>query len=189
MATHRPAFFLALGVFLILPLLASATPGWAQIYKVTDGKNGVVFTDKPETVETNDRQNVEEVQLPELNTAAPIQAQPPAASTAPEKKSEEIAAPTVTITSPANESTIAMGPGNFSVSASAEPPLSRGERLTLLIDGQAYGAAQASSSWFVEGALRGPHDLVVQRSTTNGKSIAVSDTVRIYVLRPSVIRR
>jgi hypothetical protein len=80
-----------------------------------------------------------------------------------------------------------MGPGNFAVSAEVSPPLRRGETLTLLIDGQAYGAAQESNSWFVEGAMRGPHDLVVQRSGRTG-STATSDPVRIYVLRPSIAR-
>ena len=74
-------------------------------------------------------------------------------------------------------------------SATATPPLERHERLELLMDGQAIGAAQNSSSWFIEGALRGPHDLVVRRTTSRGKTVAVSDSVRVYVLRPSIIRR
>jgi glutamine synthetase len=40
--------------------------------------------------------------------------------------------------------------------------------------------------YFIEGALRGPHDLVVQRTTTRGKTIALSEPVRVYVLRPSI---
>jgi hypothetical protein len=106
-----------------------------------------------------------------------------------EQEAEQTAEPTVTITSPADETTIAMGPGNFSVSVSVDPPLSRGEELVLMIDGQAYGAAQTGRSWFVEGALRGPHDLVVQRIGRGGGTLAVSEPVRVYVLRPSIIRR
>jgi hypothetical protein len=66
------------------------------------------------------------------------------------------------------------------------PALSRTERLVLMMDGQPVGAPQESASWFIEGALRGPHDLVVQRTTTRGKTIALSEPVRVYVLRPSI---
>ncbi len=155
---------------------------YSQVYKVTDDENGVVFTDRPNNVGNS---NVERVDIREPNTASPPPSVPAAA---PSRPSEPEAAPEpeVAITSPANESTIAMGPGNFSVSAQASPPLSGGEQLLLLMDGQAIGAAQSGSSWFVEGALRGPHDLVVQRLSRSGQSLAVSEPVRIYVLRPSV---
>ena len=171
-----------------LMAVASSSWGWAQIYKITDDEQGVVFTDRPQSVDSSDAQQVEKVDLPEMNTVPPVEARP-APVEAPRKAEPAPAEPQVFITSPANESTIAMGPGNFAVSAAATPPLSRSERLVLLIDGQPYGAAQSSSSWFVEGALRGPHDLVVQRTSSSGKSIALSEPVRIYVLRPSLLRR
>lgn len=170
-----------------LPALLLALPGQAQIYKVTDDE-GVVFTDRPETVSDRGNQSVEALELPPLNTTAPVEAIAPpegAAASSPEAQALE---PGVRITSPAHESTIAMGPGNFAVTASPEPPLSRSERLLLMIDGRAYGAAQSGANWFVEGALRGPHDLVVQRTDSRGAAIAISESVRIYVLRPSAIR-
>jgi hypothetical protein len=130
--------------------------------------------------------SVQRVEIREPNSAPPptpapratTEQQPAQAATPPE--------PTVTITSPANEATIAMGPGNFTVSAAVAPALSRTERLVLMMDGQPVGAPQESASWFIEGALRGPHDLVVQRTTTRGKTIALSEPVRVYVLRPSI---
>ncbi len=172
-----------------LPILLLALPGWTQIYKVTDDEEGVVFTDRPETISNTGHQNVEEVEIQEINTAAPVDVPPPPPPTATATEEPEVVAPTVSITSPTNESTIAMGPGNFAVSASVAPPLNRGELLVLMIDGQAYGAPQTSSSWFVEAAIRGPHDLVVQRTNSRGKTIALSEPVRVYVLRPSVIGR
>jgi len=165
-------------------LLCSAAAG--QVYKVTDDEDGVIFTDRPESF---DADKVEKIDVPEPNSSGAPPPIPPrtvrAAGNADEAKAPE---PSVTITSPEHESTIAMGPGNFSVSARVEPPLRRGESLVLMVDGQAWGAAQTSTSWFIEGALRGPHDLVVQRSGREG-TVAVSDTVRVYVLRPSILRR
>ncbi|MFK8041933.1 hypothetical protein [Congregibacter sp.] len=186
MAIHKKAVLIALATLIITP----ASYAWGQIYKVTDSENGVVFTDSPAVIGDSNGQSVEEVELEDINTATPVEALPPAAEESRSStESQESAEPVVSIVSPANESTIAMGPGNFAVSASATPALSRGERLVLLIDGAVQGQAQSSGSWFVEGALRGPHDLQVQRTTSSGKLIASSETVRIYVLRPSVIGR
>lgn len=186
MISYRQAILITLCAMMLAPV----SYAWGQIYKVTDSENGVVFTDSPEVMGDTGGQSVEKVELEEINTAAPVEARPPVTrDTRASDDSHDAETPSVTIASPANESTIAMGPGNFSVNATATPPLSRGERLILIIDGAAQGESQSSGSWFVEGALRGPHDLQVQRTTSNGKVLASSDTVRIYVLRPSVIRR
>ena len=105
------------------------------------------------------------------------------------RREVETPASRIEITSPANESTIAMGPGNFTVSARAEPPLTGRETVVLFVDGQPLGAGQTTLSWFVEGAPRGPHDLVVQRIAGSGETVAISQPVRVYVLRPSIIGR
>lgn len=151
-----------------------------QIYRSVDEHGNVVFSDQPPPP----GQQGEQVELGELNTAAPPAPRP---RPAPEpKKAEPAQEPAVTITSPANETTIAMGPGNFSVSGRAEPPLGPGEQLQLFMDGEAVGPPQAGANWGLQGVLRGPHDLVIRRVTSSGKAIAESDPVRVYVLRPSV---
>lgn len=187
-ATNRVISAITVAVALVA--IAPVSFAWGQVYKVIDDENGVVFTDSPQTMDTTGKQSVEKIEVQEINTATPVEMRPPA-PTSPSADAEAAAAaePTVTIASPADESTIAMGPGNFSVSATATPPLTRAERLVLLIDGTPRGEPQSSGSWFVEGAMRGPHDLVVQRTTSRGKVIATSDSVRIYVLRPSIIGR
>jgi hypothetical protein len=155
------------------------------VYKITDPNEGVIFTDKPDSAPGS---TVEEIEIRKPNTASPPPPAPRAAQ--PSSREEEKAPePSVRITSPADETTIAMGPGNFTVTAAVEPPLRNGETLILTVDGQAYGAAQTGRSWAVEGALRGPHDLVVQRVGRGGGTIASSEPVRVYVLRPSIIRR
>jgi len=177
----RPPLFCAL----ILPVAAVLLPGsaaTAQVYKVTDEDNGVVFTDRPDPAAGA---RVESIDIPESNRASP----PPDIPRAPraaDRKADTAPAATVSITSPGDESTIAMGPGNFTVSAAARPPLGEGEELLLMMDGQPYGPAQASTTWFIEGAMRGPHDLVVQRRDQDGEALATSEPVRVYVLRPSV---
>ncbi|MEL7044616.1 MAG: DUF4124 domain-containing protein [Pseudomonadota bacterium] len=173
----------SMGLAALLVLLS--TSGLAQVYKVTDDEEGVLFTDRPDAIPGG---KVEEIEIRETNQSAPPPALPatsrPSSSQVQDSTPTE---PTVVITSPANESTIAMGPGNFAVSARVDPPLRGSETLVLLIDGQAYGPAQSGTSWFVQGALRGPHDLVVQRNA-RGNAAATSEPVRVYVLRPSIAR-
>ncbi|MEE4278611.1 MAG: hypothetical protein V2I82_09140 [Halieaceae bacterium] len=181
---RRSAAVLAVGAAALIAGLETS----AQVYKVTDEEEGVVFTDRPSTVSGG---TVEKIEIREPNQAEPPPKIASPSRSTPRSRSggdtEAAAAASVSITSPADESTIAMGPGNFAVSAEVSPPLRRGETLTLLVDGQAYGPEQQGTSWFVEGALRGPHDLVVRRSGRSG-STATSDPVRVYVLRPSIAR-
>ena len=172
-------------LLLILALaLALANGAAAQIYKVTDEKNGVEFTDRPQSATSG--KTVEKVELPTLNTAPATEVPPPQPSDEP---APQVAGPSVVITQPGDESTVAMGPGDFSVSAATRPELGNGEYLLLLMDGEPYGEPQRSGNWFVQGAMRGAHDLRVQRQSAAGATVAQSEPVRVYVLRPSVLNR
>ena len=182
---HQNGFDLCTAALVAMLLLTTA-PAPAQVYKVTDDKDGVTFTDRPPEVGDG---TVEKIEIREPNTTpapTPRTTSEPASIT---QDDEEAQPPQVSITSPGDESTIAMGPGDFTVSARVDPPLRGGERLVLMVDGQAYGTEQSSTSWFVEGAMRGPHDLVVRRIDAGGDTIATSEPVRVYVLRPSIIGR
>jgi len=172
---------------LVAALLLTAVPAPAQVYKVTDDKDGVTFTDRPQEVGDG---TVEKIEIREPNTTpAPTPRTASDIASMAAQDDEEAQPAQVSISSPGDESTIAMGPGNFTVSARVDPPLSGGERLVLMVDGQAYGTEQSSTSWFIEGAMRGPHDLVVRRIDAGGDTVATSEPVRVYVLRPSIIGR
>jgi hypothetical protein len=77
-----------------------------------------------------------------------------------------------------------MGPGDFSVQASTSPPLAEGEMLELLLDGSPVAPPQDSASWELSNVLRGGHDLTVRRLDGDGKPLATSEPVRVYVMRP-----
>ncbi|MEM1141368.1 MAG: hypothetical protein AAF671_00175 [Pseudomonadota bacterium] len=177
--------------FVIAAMTMSATsPGVIaqdQIYKVVDKEKGVVFTDRPATVTDSSAGDVEAIELQETNRAEAVEIAPRPVESQADNGAE--VSKSVSISAPANETTIAMGPGNFSVTASPDPALDRSERLQLLYDGQPMGEPQATTSWFIQGALRGPHDLIVQRQSRSGLVISSSAPVRVYVLRPSVLNR
>jgi hypothetical protein len=165
---------LLLPLLLLLPLAASA-----QIYKTTDEKGNVLFTDKPPA-----SGEAEQVELRETNTAAAPPAlprpkpQPTAAATAPAYR--------VAITSPPDETSIPMGPGNFSVSAEVHPAMGAGRAVQLYVDGAPWGDPQQVPSWDLTNVFRGAHDLTVAVVDGEGKQLAGSEPVRVYVHRPSI---
>lgn len=156
-----------------------ATHSAAQIYKTTDANGNVVFTDQPPAGTTAS----EQVDLQQTNTTPAVA---PRAPSTPEPREPEPAPIEVSITSPANETTIPMGGGMFDVSATATPGVGPGQTLQLLLDGTPKGAPQTGTLWQLENVFRGAHDLSVRLIDSSGEVIANSNSVRVYVLRPGL---
>lgn len=167
-------------LLIIIAFLLPVAAGAQTIYKTVDEHGNVTYSD---TAPSGER--TETVELPQVNTSEP----PPAiARPAPEPAADEPEGPQydVSITAPGNETTVPMGPGNFSVSATVEPPLAGGNRLQLFMDGNAQGEPQSSGSWSLTNVFRGGHDLTVAVVDTEGARLAESAPIRVYVLRPSI---
>jgi len=167
-------------------LLTGGSVGTAQIYKYRDEQGNVVFSDrKPSTNEAN--KDVEEVTLKATNTTPPTT--PRTSDTPPVKNAdqERVVYSTV-ITQPTSNTTIPMGPGNFTVTAQAKPPLQEGEALRLMLDGSPVGPEQTQTHWALNNVFRGEHTLLVERLNQDSKPVHQSAPVVVYVLRPSVRR-
>ena len=158
-------------------LLASLAVN-AQIYRTVDEDGNVSYSDTPAVSGTS-----EQVEIRPTNTAPPPDIAPRRQPAVEEPAAIEYQ-PTITV--PDNETTIPMGPGNFSVSAAVEPPLEPGATLQLYIDGQPEGVPQEQKSWSLTNIFRGAHDLEVAVLDKSGSELARSPAVRVYVLRPSV---
>lgn len=175
-------------ILLLFPLAGGAE---STIYRTTDAQGNVIFTDAPPA----DGQPGERVNVPPVNTTpAPQVRELPAeessdGSTDGSTEAEAQAPPQVAITSPPNETTIPQGPGNFAVTAEVSRPLKSGQRLQLRLDGEPRGEPQREATWNLTNVFRGAHDLTVSVLGEEGEQIATSESVRVYVLRPSVIQR
>ena len=172
--------FACLLTALLTPLSGIAE---SSIYRTVDADGNVVFTDAPPA---SPQSQSERVQVQRTNTAPP----PPVVER-PEKVATPTAAKTswtVVITAPANETTIPMGPGNFSVNAEVKPALGAGQRLQLLMDGAPHGEPRQDGAWQLTNVFRGEHKLSVSVVDTAGKSLATSEPVTVYVMRPIQIR-
>ena len=111
--------------------MATAKP----VYKVVDEQGNVTFTDTPPS------DAAAEVQT--LNATNTTPSMPVGdAATADDTAMQDTEAPvaySTRITSPVDQSTIPMGPGDFVVEAAVQPGLRIGEHLVLTLDGVSVG--------------------------------------------------
>jgi hypothetical protein len=166
---------------LLFAMLALPLATTAQIYRSVDENGNVVFSDTaPE--------GAEQVELAPTNTTPPPEPRPDLAPKDQEPEEEDTGKVDygVAITVPETETTIPMGPGNFSVSGVVRPSLGAAHRLQLYIDGIPWGEAQTVASWALTNIFRGAHDITMAVVDDKGDHLAVSDVVRVYVLRPSI---
>ncbi len=167
---------------LLLALLAFPLASLAQtVYRTTDAHGNVVFTDTPPANATQ----ANRIEIRPTNTARPPEVPaPPVPEETPEVEAA-VEAYRVAITNPANETSFPMGPGNFSVSATVNPALRKGDSLQLFMDGTPRGEPQPGASWDLTNVFRGRHDLTVGVIGPAGETIILSDPVTVFVFRPS----
>ena len=182
-ASRTPYAQLLVAAGWVAALCAGHLTAAETIYKVVDEEGDVTFTDTP----PNDADAmVEPHSILGTNTT-------PAVATAPENavKTDQADAEACYVTrivSPANESTIPMGRGDFVVEAEVSPGLDNEEQLILLLDGEAVGAPQSFPRWQLTNVFRGAHRLQVVRVSKTGAAQSQSTEHTVYVMRPSVNR-
>ena len=81
-----------------------------------------------------------------------------------------------------------MGPGDFTVLASAVPALSFGEELELILDNESL-SGQRENVWNLRNIGRGKHQLQVIRKNESGEISHKSSKIEILVLRPLPARK
>jgi hypothetical protein len=162
-----------IATFLSLLAFSSA----AQVYRHVDEEGNVTFTDRPSP-------GAEPVEIRDTNVTPPPPAIPRAEAPAPGPQVVD-GSYEVSISTPANETIIPNGPGNFTVSASVSPALGKGDLLQMKIDGSAHGEPQVASSWALTNIFRGEHHLTVAVVNEKGKELATSAPITVFVYRPS----
>ena len=182
-ASRTPYAQLLVAAGWVAALCAGHLTAAETIYKVVDEEGNVTFTDTP----PNDADAmVKPHSILGTNTT-------PAVATAPENavktdQADAEASYVTRIVSPANESTIPMGPGDFVVEAEVSPGLDNEEQLILLLDGEAVGAPQSFPRWQLTNVFRGAHRLQVVRVSKTGAAQSQSTEHTVYVMRPAVNR-
>ena len=171
------SWLIAGAICLALTQITIAQP----VYKVTDADGNITFTGTPRF---SGESTIEEHSVTAPNSVksnATIRA-----AAAPVEAEEPIRYDTRIVTT-ANNSTIPMGHGNFTVQAALNPRLAPDDNLQLLLDGEPAGAPQRIANWQLTNVYRGEHRLQVVLLDESGTQRDTSAASTVY-LRPKVNR-
>lgn len=102
------------------------------------------------------------------------------------KGADEAAYGSLSIISPANETSIHKFSEAIQVTASIDPPLKAGHKFRVLVDGQASGSPGTSPVFSVGPLERGTHTISVQVVDDEGAQVQGSDAVTVHVHQPSI---
>ena len=155
----------------------------AQIYKSMDENGVVTFSDVPPAASSGKTSTI--VKPNETNSMPGLS---PTITSPEAVMIDESAARSVSIASPLNNATIPMGGGIFDVTAELGAPLAEDELLALYLDEEMVDSPQVNTVWTLTYVIRGPHTLQVRRLARAGETISQSETITVFVLRPSVLR-
>lgn len=146
-----------------------------EIYKVVDENGKVTFSDNPTGTK------IESVDLPQINMTPAVDPKP----FTPRKKDHKTFH-NIRITSPSDKTQILPNQRDLTVTAEALPGLSNGFSAQLYMNGMPYGEAQSYTSFFINEITRGEHKINAVILDPKGKVVARSNTITVYVFRPSI---
>lgn len=164
-------------VLCLLSVVAQAT-----VYKWVDKDGNIHYSDQPHS-------NAQQVQLNENTdnqvSMAPVKPLNIAGATA---VTEPKAIYQVSILSPHHEETIRDNAGDFTVTGDVQPQLASGHYLQLYIDGIATTDAQTSALFSLKDIDRGEHKLQLKVIQQNGKVLASSSEITIFLHQAGLIK-
>lgn len=166
----------------VLLLLITSLPAMAEVYRWVDADGVVHYTDKPHD------KSAQPVTLPPLQTFSPSDeaaSLPAPDAVQPSSQPEKVMPPAPKIMSPQSQATIrdAQHQVVIEVNAALQP----GQGLVYYLDGTPQNAtATQATSYQMGGVERGTHRLSVATVDADGKTLATSPSVTIYMKPPTV---
>jgi Domain of unknown function (DUF4124) len=161
---------------LIFALLFASTEAQAdKVYKWVDAQGNVLYTDQP-------RKGAREIKI----AKQPPSAAPTTLASVQDDRSRYSA---VMLVVPTNEDTIRDNAGDVKVAVNVVPSLRAdlGDRIRLSLDGGALETDVSSSEVVLSGLDQGTHILQAVVTDKNGRVLASSDPVEIYLKHWSLL--
>lgn len=151
--------------YLLSLTLAAAGAGAAPpIYKTTDERGNVIYTDDPQG------RPAEVVDLPDLTIVPATPLTGPGSRATPEEEPERPPL-TLELLAPAQEATVRSNTGDVEVVARVDLPPAEGDRFEVLIDGEVR-ASNAGGTFALTGIDRGAHQVSVRLVDASGEVVA-----------------
>lgn len=168
-------------LFALFTLCFLADDALSQVYKYVDKNGNVIYSDTP----PEEQKDLAPAELPDLIIQPAVEVAPRAPETTSQTDATEIE---TSIIQPANESTITPGQMSFTVTAEVSRPLARGETAVLMVNGEEFGRSSNNLSWTIDNLIRGEMGLQVRIINRENALLAESETLRVFVQRPSINR-
>lgn len=161
----------------------------AEIYKIKDAKGNITFTDAP-----GDKPAEPVTLRPTMIQPSNVEGEAPPVTTsiiepgapADEAQPANQSVYKTKILSPKEGAEITADQRDLAVAVSVAPALAETDEFQLTVDGQPYGETTRGNSFLIREVPRGEHNLRVNVVSLEGKVIASSDAVRVFVLRAGV---
>ena len=163
----------------LLILLSAISLSFAEIYKWTDSKGEVHFSDKPHP-------GAQPVNLPPVQTYSPEKIAPIKQAGSDEDQSEQKNQyKFIKIVEPPNETTSRDNQGRVPVVVETSPPLKPGDKIQILLDGMPLGEPQESTSFLLNNVYRGTHTINAQIVDNKGNILLQTiDPTMLFMHRP-----
>lgn len=171
-------------ITLLLFLLSTFfLPMWAvgAIYKKVGPYGTIQFTDRSS-------EGAKPVELEELQTyrAPPPVVEPEQPVPLTAQQSTRYAYQSIAITTPVNEETIRDTHGNVNVNVAIVPPLQKGDKVAISLDGKVVGEPEATTAFHLTGVYRGTHQLEASVIDAQGNEIIHSEVITFFMHQPRV---
>jgi hypothetical protein len=163
--------------FILLFLLIAISLGYAaSVYTTTDSNGNIIYSDTP--LENAKR-------IPDATSTISTQT----STTKPQEKSAKPETPNETpsvpysafaITSPTDQQTF-QNQRQIPIVLKIDPPLQKGDRIQLYVDGAAYGAALESTQLQVEQLNRGSHTLSASLIDSKRNLLKETPSITIFI--------
>lgn len=172
------SYVAAMRLVTLLIFAVFAATATADVYRWTDDKGVVHYTDKPPAP------GAKPADLPPLQTFSGTPVTPNSAAPEPEAAARPVS---LRIASPADETTIRDPEGNVPVEV--EVRLEDGQGLIYWLDGTAQNRTPTpSTAYLFSGLERGEHRIAVTVVAENGKELSRA-SITVYLMPPTVLRR
>lgn len=161
--------------------IVCALPAGAEVYKVIDKDGRVTYTDDPP-------QNApyEAVELKPINTQPPVEVQANPRPQAQPNRSDDAPLYALNIAAPADGTAVPPGQRDLQIEVQLEPALRGDHRIQFMLNGAPVGEPTTRYQTIIHEIFRGEHSVSAAVLDANGRVIATSPGVTVFVIRPTV---
>ena len=174
-------------IFALITLLTLSFCAQAELFKWVDANGNIIYSDQPPPGTEKEQHQVEEEDLPALNTTPALEQPVTSATNSKSGNTEaEQRYKGISIVAPENDTSVRQNAGNVSIKVAIEPFLfnERGDLLAIYMDGIEVSRGRATSVQLVE-VDRGTHVVRAEIVDADGKILKKAKPVTFTLHRHS----